>query len=816
MWIEGERETMAGMLAPYTVLDFTDERGELGPMLLGDLGADVIRVEPPGGVTARRCGPFSPVADATSLGSLQFLAFNRNKRSIVLDPDNAADRTTLEALIRRADFIFESARPSFLAAYGITFERARELNPDIVFTRLTPFGDDGPCADLHASDLVIAALGGPVALQGQPDRAPVRLSVPQVWRHAGVEAVVGAMAAHRRVLAGAGAQFVDLSAQSVMTWTMLNAMDAHAIQGFDFERGSDVARLDILHPVQDGWMIAIPHSKVMRPMTERLIAEGIAEPWLRDVDWVHYDQNIADPEQKPLSLPVSVKLLRAIFMRYPRQHWFEYGLKHRITFAPVNTLEELLAFDHLKYRDYWLRQPAGGRDAVRFPGLWVKTPATPLVIKGPAPALDQHGAEIREQLRNAPATRVSREKTEDVPLPFAGVRVADFAWVGVGPISSKFLADHGATVVRVESENRPDVLRANGPYKDGVAGWNRSQFYGDFNTSKLSLSLDLKSQRAIDIAKKLITDSDVFIESFAPGAIERMGLGYDVVSKLNPGIIMVSTCLMGQTGPAAPMAGYGYHAAAIAGFYEVTGWPDRHPTGPWVAYTDTVAPRFVSILLAAALDHRRRTGQGCYLDVAQIETALHFLGPELLDLEINGVAARRNGNRARWTAPEGVYPCGPADTWCAIAVQDDAQWRNLCHTLGRADWLQDTALSSATGRLAAHDRIDEGIAAWTRQRTSTEVMDTLQAAGVSAGRVQRSSELLVDPQYAHRRFYRWFDHPEMGHIPYAGHQWRIAGYDSGPRAPAPCLGEHSYEVLTEIIGLDGDAVAAAYEEGLIV
>ncbi len=806
---------MAGMLAPYRVLDFTDHRGELGPMLMGDLGADVIRVEPPEGNPSRRMPPFAPGEGAGPV-SLSFIAFNRNKRSIMLDPASARDGETLAELIRRTDFIFESARPSLLSRYGITFERARELNPHIVFVRLTPFGDDGPWADLHASDLVIAALGGPVALQGQPDRAPVRLSVPQVWRHAGAEAVAGALVAHARVRAGGEAQFVDVSAQATMTWTMLNAMDAHAIQGFDFERGSDVARLEILHPVADGYLIAIPHSKVMRPMTERLIEEGIAQPCLRDVDWLVYDQNIQIPDQKPLNLAESLRMLRALLLRYPRQHWFEFGLERRITLAPVNTLDELLAFNHLEDRQYWLRKPAGGKASVRFPGLWVKSPTNPLHVTRDAPALDEHGDEIRDALKQPLPAHSTPAKADALPLAFAGVKVTDFAWVGVGPISSKYLADHGATVVRVESENRPDVLRGATPFKDAQPGWNRSQFYGDFNTSKLSLALDLKSPHAIDIAKRLIVDSDVFIESFAPGAIARMGLGYDVVSKLNPGIIMVSTCLMGQTGPASRMAGYGYHAAAIGGFYEITGWADRQPTGPWVAYTDTIAPRFVSILLAAALDHRRRTGQGCFLDVAQIETSLHFLAPELLDLQINGFAARRIGNRARWSAPEGVYPCSVQDTWCAIAIQDESQWQALCNVLERRDLLNDAALATVAGRQAAHDALDAGIAAWTVQRTSRDVMDILQAAGISAGVVQRSSELLADPQYAHRHFYRWFDHTEMGRIPYAGHQFRIAGYDSGPRGPAPCLGEHSYEVLTELIGLDAEEVSRAYGEGLIV
>ena len=398
-------------------------------------------------------------------------------------------------------------------------------------------------------------------------------------------------------------------------------------------------------------------------------------------------------------------------------------------------------------------------------------------------------------------------------LPFAGINVADFAWVGVGPISSKYLADHGATVVRVESENRPDVLRGGGPFKDAIPGWNRSQFFGDFNTSKQSLALDLKSDEAVEIAKKLIAWSDVVIESFAPGAFERMGLSYDDVRKLNPEIIMVSTCLMGQTGPAASLAGYGYHAAAIAGFYEVTGYPDRSPSGPWTAYTDTIAPRFISALLGAAIDHRRRTGKGCYIDLAQLEAALHFLAPEILDFQATGFAPTRAGNRARDAAPQGCYPCAGTDQWCAIAVDSDEQWRALCNEIGKSELAAGFATHS--DRLGAHDEIDDVLAEWTGKQDPRDVMHRLQAAGVPAGMVQRSSDLLTDPQYAHREFYRFMDHAEMGHIPYAGHQYRIRGYGNGPRGPAPLLGEHSFEVLTQVLGLEEDEVGAAFASGAI-
>ncbi len=809
------------MLSPYMVLDFTDERGEIGPMLFGDLGADVIRVELPGGSAARTFAPH--ITDAPEhLQSLQFIAFNRNKRSIVLDPQSDEDIECLRELIRRADFIFESAPSRSLGDYGIGYEDAKTLNPRIIYTRISPFGDSGPHADYLANDLVLAAMGGPVILQGPADRAPVRLSVPQVWRHAGVEAAAGALAAHAKMVhSGAGA-FVDLSAQSVMTWTMLNAMDAYAIQGFDFERGGAAvntggAKIDIVHPTSDGYIVALPMSSVLKGCRPWMVADGIAEDAVFDIDWDEYDLNVRNPDAKPLNLAQVVDMCRRFFINHTKQELFEYGLEHGITLAPVNTLAELLAQEHMKFRDYWRHVELPNGQAVRMPGLWSKTSTAPLRVQCEAPDLNQHGDEIRAEMAEAQKENKTEKSypaaTDGKTLPFEGVKVADFAWVGVGPISAKYLADHGATVVRVESESRPDVLRGNGPFKDAEEGWNRSQFFGDFNTSKQSLTLNMKTPEAIEIARKLITQSDVLIESFAPGAIERMGLGYEEVRKLNPGLIMISTCLMGQTGPAANLAGYGYHAAAIAGFYEVIGWPDLGPSSPWVAYTDTIAPRFVSALLAAALDHRRRTGEGCFIDVAQIETALHFLGPEILDLQTNGTLARRNGNRSSTQAPQGCYRCAGEDNWCAVAVDTEEQWAALCQVISCDEWI--SSMPDHGARIAAHDEIDQKINAWTQDQDAATVMEHLQAAGVPAGVVQRSRELLTDEQYAHRQFYRYIDHPEMGNVPYAGHQYRISNYDNGPRGPAPLIGEHSFEVLSEMLKLSDEEIGSAYASGAI-
>ena len=211
-------------------------------------------------------------------------------------------------------------------------------------------------------------------------------------------------------------------------------------------------------------------------------------------------------------------------------------------------------------------------------------------------------------------------------LPFEGIKVADFSWVAVGPTTTKYLADHGATTVRVETSNPLDILRVAGPFKDNVPGPDRTQFFGDFNTSKMGLTLDLKNPAGVAVARRLISWADVCVESFTPGTMDSLGIGYQTARSLNPSIIMASTCLMGQTGPAASYAGFGFHAGSIAGYYEITGWPDLPPDGPFTAYTDTVAPRFLAATIMAALDHRRRTGQGQHIDASQLEIALHFPG----------------------------------------------------------------------------------------------------------------------------------------------------------------------------------------------
>jgi crotonobetainyl-CoA:carnitine CoA-transferase CaiB-like acyl-CoA transferase len=809
------------MLSPYRVVDLTDTRAELGPLILAGLGADVIKVEPPGGGRSRH----EPPLDASlppDLHSLRFHAFNRSKRSVALDLDSTSGRAQFLRLVASADFAFENAAPGAMAARGIGFDALRAVNPRLIYVAITPFGQDGPYAHHLATDLTLAAMGGMMALCGDANRRPVRVSVPQTWYHAAAESAVAALVAHWRRLRTGDAQFVDVSVQCAVFWTGLNAMIAHAVQGKDIERNGSMLQLSTLttplvYPCADGEVVLITTTATLARLIPWMLADGtVSAEWAAAEDWATYEPRMLGGAPITHSLAAVQERVRAYCAKYTKTDLFARGIADGATVAPVNTVRDVLALEHLQSRCYWQDYRLPNGRVLRTPGPFARLSRTPISLSRPAPTAGAHTEEILSSLEGACSSPVPPVPPSDTAaLPFAGVKVADFSWIGVGPITAKYLADHGATVVRVETERPIDRLRMVGPFKDDLPGVNRCQFFGAFNTSKLSLALNLKSPEGREVAERLIRWADVCLDSFTAGTMDGLGLGYDFVRTINPGIIVASTCLMGQTGPAAVLAGYGYHAAAICGFYEITGWNDRPPGGPFNAYTDTIAPRFLAAALMAALDHRRRTSHGQYIDHAQMESALYFLAPELLDYQVSGRIPRRNGNDAPDAVPHDAYPCAGDDEWCAIAIETDAQWRALRQVLGNPQWAAAVELDTIAGRRAQRDLIDRKLGEFTAQHAPRTLMERLQAAGVPAGMVQRSSDHLEDPQLRHRRFFRPLQHPEMGEVPYEGHQFSIAGYDSGPRMPAPCLGEHSIQVLQEILGYDDEALARIAASGAL-
>ena len=806
------------MLSPYRVLDLTDQRGELCGMILGDLGADVIRVEPPQGSDARRSGPMQgggPKAER----SLQFRAYNRNKRSIALDLTADEGCAAFSQLVAGADFVLESGPPSLLGAAGFGFDELRRANPRIVAVQITPFGSDGPYAHFPASDLTIAALGGPMSLQGVADRAPVRVTVPQVWRHAGAEAAAAAMIAHARMIRTGEAQLVDISAQAAMTWTMMNGMGAAAVDQ-DYVRNGSMLQLGVItlpcvFECKDGYVVAATGGVALPLMIQWLIDEQAVDSSWAEEDWSTYTTRLLSGQPVGKQVGEIFGSTGEFLAARTKAALLQGGLERGVTMAPVNSVDDLLALPHLSERGAWESITLPDGRCVRGPGAFASASKTTIGTRRPSPRLDEHGEEIRAELASGGRAKAAGPAPDGETLPFAGLKIADLTWVVAGPATTRYFADQGADVVRIESEGNPCATRLAGPYKDGIPGLNRSHFFGDYNAGKRGIALDLKKPEGVEIVRRLIAWADVYIENFRPGVVDRLGIGYETAHAVNPSIVMLSTSLMGSRGPASHLAGFGYHAGAIAGYYEVTGWPDLPPDGPWLAYTDTVAPRFQAATLMAAIDHKRRTGEGQHVEFAQLESGLQFLAPEILAVEAGGAAPGRLGNRALDAAPQGAYPCAGEDQWCAIAVESDAHWRALREALGDPEWARASALLFTEGRLAQHDAIDEQLSAWTRSRDPRSVMDTMIAAGVPAGVVQRSSDLLVDPQYRHRGFWREYEHPEIGVAPYAGPASRIAGHDAGARRRDPMFNEHTVEVLSETLGMSDEEIAAGFASGAI-
>ncbi len=387
------------MLSPYTVLDLSDDRGEMASMILGDLGANVVKVEPPYGSSSRRMGPFLEDAPEPE-NSLQFFAFNRNKRGVTLDVTTKAGRAALLRLAEKADFVIESAGPGEMAKLGLGFDAFEKANPSIIYVAISAFGQDGPQADYAASDLTLAAMGGPMSVQGNPERAPVRLSVPQAWLHASSEAAVAALTAHALMIQTGQGQFVDVSAQTSMIATMLHARLAHAIQGSDMERAGSVLQagaieLPLVHECADGYVVLIPTGVTMTGMVPWMVEDGIVpEEWIEGEDWATYDRRFLQQQPVVYALEDVFDAIRRCVLLHTKADMLDRGLRDNVTIAPINTVEDLTKFHQLEERGYWLMAPLPDGTDTAVAGILAQLSETPLDVKRWAPKLGQHNHEI--------------------------------------------------------------------------------------------------------------------------------------------------------------------------------------------------------------------------------------------------------------------------------------------------------------------------------------------------------------------------------------------------------------------------------------
>lgn len=401
--------------------------------------------------------------------------------------------------------------------------------------------------------------------------------------------------------------------------------------------------------------------------------------------------------------------------------------------------------------------------------------------------------------------------------PLSGVRVADFTWIGAGSFTTKLLADFGADVIKIESATRLDTLRDGAPFKDGIRGVNRSGYFADRNTSKRSITIDMKQPEGQALARKLIARSDVVANNFTPGTMEKFGLGYEAVRTIRDDIVYVSMSMQGSSGPEHKYLGYGLTIGALTSMQYLSGQLDREPAGTGTNFPDHIPnPCHAAFAILAALRHRRRTGQGQYIDIAQTEPTISLLGPAVMQWTANGDVTERRGNQHVAGAPHGVYPCAGEDRWIAISAIAPPAWHSLVQVLGLSSLAADARLLHADARWERRHEIGEAIADATRSWDADKLMEALQAAGVAAGVVRDAAAIVArDPQLQARHHWVRLQHPEMGESVYNAPAFRMSGVEVGPYSPAPLLGQHTEEVCQDVLGMTKDEISALIEAEIL-
>lgn len=396
----------------------------------------------------------------------------------------------------------------------------------------------------------------------------------------------------------------------------------------------------------------------------------------------------------------------------------------------------------------------------------------------------------------------------------AEVKVLDFGWALVGSLTTKQLADHGAKVVRVESITRIDLPRANRmTSKSAANNPDDKPWFTHLNTSKYGMALNLKCAPARSVIEKLIRWADVINANMVPGTLNRLGFGYDYVKTIKPDIIMAEGSTYGQTGPIAREWGVDGTGAALSGYLDLTGWPDQGPVGPNVPYGDVVLPFFIAAAIVAALDYKRRTGKGQYIDASMLEVCVHQITPALLDWETNGRLQTRNGNRIAYAAPHGVFPCQGDDRWCAIGVFTDEEWEAFGQAIGNPSWTKEPRFSTLKSRKENEEALEELVAKWTEQHSAEEVMQILQAAGVAAGVVQTMQDIVEnDPQLKEREFLVQLKHPVIGVFGHPTPPYKLLKTKAQVRT-SPCMGEHTEYVCTQILGMSDSEFTELWRQG---
>jgi len=790
------------------VLDLSTQiAGPYATKLLADAGADVVKIETPGGDLLRHWKASAQLGDSEPLAEdedgVLFGFLNAGKRSVVLELESAAGRDAFLDLAASADLIVESFVPGRMDELGLSVAVLRAANPKLSLLRVTPFGQDGPWARRPATEFTLQAETGSTASRGYADRPPVAAGGRIGEYVSGTYAAAGALAALRVARASGLGEDVDVSTYEAMLLSFQTFQYIHA----QFEPGTRVScsvEAPSIEPAKDGWVgfctITGQQWKDFTVVIDRPELgeeEGLLGGHTRFAQWERLRTEIA-----------------AWTMQHTVAEAVEKAELMRVPVAPIGNGRTVLETDQFVERGVFEKNPAGFAQP-RVPyrlGVGENRPF------GPAPALGQHTDEILAQrpARDARALGVSAAPARDaVSKPMDGIVVVDFSAFWAGPVASAYFAALGADVVKIESIQRPDGMRFAGGITptQGQPLWELSPVFHGANTNKRGITLNLESDAGLALAKRLIEQADIVIENFSPRVIEGFGLGWEVVHALNPEAIMVRMPAFGLSGPWRDRTGFAMTIEQATGLAWTTGYPDRSPIVPRGS-CDPLGGMTAAFATLLALEVRRNGGGGQLVEVPLVEAGLNAAAEQVAEYSAYGELLERNANRGPGAAPQGVYVCAN-DEFIAVAVATDEQWVALVGALGLPGFAKDAALRTAPGRRAAHDAIDEGLAAVFAERDAAACVDALTEAGVPAGRLLNAREIRPHPQLDARGFFVTHEHPLVGSIGYPSYPMRFSGRYLPVRRAAPILGEHNDEVLREKLGLTDDEIAKLRSDKVI-